>query len=353
MKIAFLQIVARHSNPKNWVAYESGWSYLISTGLFKALKHRYSDIDYISSDSQNLSEQLDKIDIVLVNDIHHAFGNFGDVCGFDLDILIKICRTKKAVGILNETVYFSDSQSDISSASLQRAKIVNQSIPLFHGIITADYSDYLFLNRSSVNVLYSPFASPIFKDAIPRNALTCRPIFLGSLYQKRKTFLELNGLLDRLVVSNIAYDVEGGSICCEKIGGALNKNDTVEYFNCLDNYKSNQIRKFLLALKASKIVVNLPSIFRGIPCRLVESAQLSSYILCEFPRTEFELSLCSGLSNIIFYHSNVVGDLMSKLDIVSGLPQPNPSDISNTLLDISVRSEMIIDFLLNDNVRQI
>lgn len=350
MKIGFLQIVARHTNLNYWVSYESGWSYLISTGLVKALKARYSDIVYIPSDCITLAEQVEFCDIIIINDVHHAFGNIGDVCDLGLEILIKLFRTKKTYGIINETLFEDGNQDALQSINLYRAKLIKQCFPFFHGLITADYLDFQILKRASVNVLYSPFAVPILKGSIRRKTGSFRPLFLGSLYDKRRYFYEQNNLLDRVSVANIAFDMAAGGKCCDKIRSAVYDRDNVGYFTNLDDYKFKQFRNYICALGAANIVVNLPSIFRGIPCRLVEAAQLNSYILCEFPRSDFEISMCSGLSNVIFYRSDLVGDLLEKLDAIAALPEPNPSDISDSWFDIRVRSGNILNFILNESL---
>lgn len=318
---------------------------MISTGLVKALKSECSDIIYITSDSIQLPKIIDSCEIVIINDLHHAFANSDGVHDLALEILVNVCRNKKLYGIINETLFHSEDEILRNPLNINREKFIKQSIPLFHGLISADFFDCQYLKSISVNVLYSPFAAPSINGPKNIQAATPKPLFLGSLYPFRKQFLESNKMLDKILVSNIAFDFADADRCRNLLENPLVKGDLASYFNCFDSYKINQFRNYILALGGSPIVVNLPSVFRGIACRLIECAQLGSYVISEFPRTQFEVELCSSLSNVIFYDAEVVGDFEDKLNSIPLTTTAIASNISNTVFDINVRAKLILDFI--------
>lgn len=345
MKIAFFQIVARRTDLNSWVSYESGWSYLISTGLFNALTCQHADIIYIPSDSCSVREQIQSCDIVILNDFNHAFANLGEVCTLDLETLIEIRRSKKLFGIINESVFHADSESPRQPIDLVREKLLRQSIALLDGVITVDYYDFIYFRIIGVNVMYSPFASPYLGGLIPRVMLNSRPIFLGSIYPYRKRFLEMNSLCNKILVTNLALDLVAGHKCCTEINRAVGNADNTSYFKSFDEFKFRQFRKYISALGGGGVVINLPSIFRGIACRMVECVQLNSYVICELPRTDFEVSLCSQFSNVIFYKAEIIGDLADKINYALTGPSPIASKLENSIFDIRVRAKQIIDFI--------
>lgn len=346
MKVFFCQVMADRHNLNYWEAFELGWSYTISAGLVDSLRTHGAQAHFLDSKCPLDADVFSKGDVLLINDLHHGFTNFGPVGGAPMRLLSEAkSRGARIFGFLNETVFYSEGSAVRDPNWRTRQKIVSQIVPFLDGVITADYEDWVFLRNSTINALYSPFGAPTVSHMGVEQRFD-RPIFLGELYESRLEFVRHEGLSDVILTAKLSLDpVSVRGFLESQSVPEFGELPGAEFFAAYKALKLSQYQRYLTTMAASPMVINLPSIFRGIPCRLLEAYSLSGRVLTELPRSPFERELLRKLNkNAAFYDPSIRFDFRRKMDDLRAC-QPEKVSFSGTCFDIDMRAKFVLAFL--------
>lgn len=173
-------------------------------------------------------------------------------------------------------------------------------LPLIDYLLISDYGDYLSLIQNEVRpdrLIYLPFTLSIdaFNDIskINENA-HYKPdielLFIGSMYDKRMKFLSKSNFRSRVVIGQFT-EKNFNSIHSQfisKIAGLPSRALTVEEWNGFEKARYDRFKLLCGAMRRGKVIVNLPAIYRGNACRVIESLASGSISISPNPQLKEE-----------------------------------------------------------------
>jgi len=350
MRILFIQAEYPNLEPSFPWAFSIRGDLIESMSLFAKVDVLYSTEIQLNLNSWLLNY---KYDAVFINDINHI--NFDDLEGYNILSIsqLLLIKEKKIKIIANsiETIFHTNKDYiNIFNARLSKfIKLHN----FFDGFITYDYYDSLILTQMKINNFYRPFSliKDNFLDLTNSPNSNFNLLFLGSIYAARVDFINQSIYKDQITFGTLDHsDSEiSNSIFLKNILSLT--IDTIEYQNLstkLELLKKQYALLFLKTLSETKLIINLPSMFQGIPCRAVESIFSKSIFLVNYPRTSVETYFLKNITNCFFYDAKSVENFDSTItflkDNLNSLPSYN---LETDFFDSTNIMKKIIYFIEN------
>jgi hypothetical protein len=300
MKILFIQYEFNQFSDFISLAYHC------SAGIPAALRERGHEVDCVlmpHTARLELMASREDYDLALIDVVH-------GLCRFDSNthqIPISPLLTLKQrgipiAGLVIETL-FHESDEHVDAMPRYRLQAITQSLLWLDALIAFDRNDAALLRSMGARVLWAPFSSshPVGEDEVNfSNEL----VFVGTMYGKRQRFLQQAGLADQIKAGRIAYPSEFGDVH-QKILALASANDALLTEDLFEHYRQLKYASFAhytQFLKHLPLIINLPSIFRGIACRTVESLWLGRIVVSPRPRHPEERRLQDRVPHVLYQY---------------------------------------------------
>lgn len=304
MKILFIQYEF------NTFADSVSLAYHCSAGIPAALRACGHEVDCVLMPHTARLDMLarrEHYDFVLVDVVHGLCRMDANTHQIPIPALLALKqRGIPIAGILIETLFHENGEhTDVMPQ--QRLRAIMQSMLWMDALVAFDRHDADMLRSMGARALWSPFTSsdpcPGI-EATPSNEL----IFVGSMYGKRQRFLQQAGLAGRITAGRITYpneftEVHRQVLALASANDPMLKDDLFEHYRQLKHAALGHYAQFL---KHLPLIINLPSIFRGIACRTVESLWLGRVVVSPRPRHPEERRLQDSVPHVLFQYDEEV-----------------------------------------------
>jgi hypothetical protein len=269
-------------------------------GIALALRESGHNVDVIFTCQTELLIKLvsnRSYDIVLINDIVHGFSSLDKSARLIPISPLRVLREQrvKIVGILIESIFIDDTSLYDETVYHLRKHAVEQAAVWLDFVISYDRHDVDVLRDLGVNILWTPFFSEVPNLAtypLPNSDL----VFYGGMYPKRQRFLKDSGTENLISGGYIDYPAAYSEMFQRLIYTIqLTETSHETSLELVSMFKKYVFHYYAQKLQNQRIIINLPSIFRGIPCRVVESIAMGRPFLCPKPRHPKEIALLKML----------------------------------------------------------
>lgn len=287
-------------------AHSVSLAYHCSAGIPAALREAGHEVDCVlmphTARLELLASQVD-YDVALI-DVVHGMCRL-DASTYQIPIPPLLTLKQRGIpiaGLLIETL-FHDGGEHAQAMPEHRLRAIMQSMLWLDAFVAFDRHDAEVLRSLGARALWMPFAS---SDPSPAStpAVSSTLAFVGSMYDKRQHFLRQAGLADHIAAGHITYPAEFAEVH-RQIMALAGANDPLLADDLFEHYR--QLKHAALAhytefLKQLPVIINLPSIFRGIACRTVESVWLGRVAVSPRPRHPDERRLQDRLPHVLFQY---------------------------------------------------
>ncbi len=290
MKILFIQVEFAnfdHSLP---------WTYYCHMGIAESLKQAGHDVDVVFTHQMRRLDALSRegdYDLVMVNDVQHGFFE-ADHFRFALpEAPVQRLRARgmPVLGFLVESVFPDHGAMHTSELDKKRLQVVERMLPQLDFVVSYDLHDAEVMRQRGAAALWAPFCSarpPLARARVSAGKIT----FFGSLYKKRVDFVDAAKLRDRINAGFIDYPPEVAEKFRIATMGLMHPGPpAVDAYALLREVKETVFRIYAENLLGQPVVLNLPTMFRGISCRTVEALALGLPSLSPRPRHPGERAL--------------------------------------------------------------
>jgi len=300
MKILFIQYEFNQFSDSVSLAYHC------SAGIPAALRECGHEVDCVlmphTARLELLASQGD-YDFALIDVVHGLCRMDSNTHQIPIPPLLTLKRRGIPIaGILIETL-FHDNGGHADVMPQLRLRAILQSMLWLDAMIAFDRHDADVLRSMGVRALWSPFSS---SDPVPAADVNVSNelIFVGSMYDKRQRFLRDAGLGNRITAGRITYPGEFTEVHRQVLALAA-ANDATLKEDLFENYrqlKHAALGHYAQFLKHLPLIINLPSIFRGIACRTVESLWLGRVVVSPRPRHSEERRLQDSVPHALYQY---------------------------------------------------
>ena len=295
MNILFIQVEFKS------FAASLPWTYWCHVGMAEALAGAGHQIHVVltcqSVRLQQLANECD-YDLVIVNDVVHGFGSV-DAAVYPVPTgPLRILRERRIpmLGVLIETAFHGDGEAIHDVLHVVRSRAIDQASVWMDFFISYDRFDVDILRRRGVNALWTPFFSEAPADLREPANSTGELVFYGAMYEKRRRFLTDAGA-DHLVHGGyIRYPSEYSQMFDLLINTLpLPQTSLQDSLEMVRIFKASVFHLYAQHLRANRLIINLPTIFKGVACRVVESVAMGQPSLSPLPRHPDERALLARL----------------------------------------------------------
>jgi hypothetical protein len=276
------------------------WTYWCHVGMAKALADAGHRVDVVLSCQPERMQQLAAdggYDLAIVNDVVHGFGST-DAAVYPLPTApLRRLRERGVplLGVLIETAFHGAGEAVHDVLHVVRKRAIEQAAVWLDFVISYDRFDVDVLRSWDVNALWTPFFSQA--PALPEPAEPAAElVFYGAMYDKRRRFLADAGA-EHLVRGGYVHYPPAYAQMFERLLHtlALPQTSPAESFELTRMFKASVFQLYAQHLLSHRLIVNLPAIFKGIACRVVESVAMGRPSLCPLPRHADERALLARL----------------------------------------------------------
>jgi hypothetical protein len=291
MNILFIQVEFNHFAPS------LPWTYWCHVGMAKALTDAGHRVDVVFTFQTRKLQELSfegNYDLAILNDVVHGFSSTDAACFRTPMASITRLRERKVpvLGVVIETIFHGIEEQVHDVLHQVRRLAIEQAVQWLDFVVAYDRFDIQVLRSAGVNALWTPF----FSESPPGHPLPDKPsnelIFYGAMYEKRKQFLIDTGT-ERILRGGYINYPETYTQIFEKLLFTLRLPETsvLESFELTRLFKESVFQVYARHLRSQRLIVNLPSIFKGVACRVVESVAMCRPSLCPLPRHPDERAL--------------------------------------------------------------
>jgi hypothetical protein len=229
------------------------------------------------------------------------------------------------VGVLMESLRYTPDEIAVQpSFAMRFDAVVRQARRLTH-ILSYDEHDVAELAKVTgrpTRLYHSMIpASMVRQETAPADG---KILFLGTLYEKRLTYLAREGLGDRLTVMKppeagsdleTAFDALHREALDTLAQGRMTRAEMYDFALRLRTIRRGVVQGVLDAYRGGIAVVNLPAYFKGFPGRIVEAVAAGVPMVTNRleSRPETEATFVDG-RDILYYDPYRPGDLARQLD---------------------------------------
>lgn len=281
-------------------------AYHCSAGIPAALRECGHEVDCVlmphTARLEHLASQ-GEYDFALIDVVHGLCRIDTNTYQIPIPPLLTLKRRGIPVaGILIETLFHANGENaDVMPQ--HRLRAIMQSMLWLDAFIAFDRHDAAMLRSLGARALWAPFASSDPSpgaEVTPSNEL----VFVGSMYGKRQRFLQQAGVADQIAAGRITYPAEFAEVhrkimALATANDAMLKEDLFEHYRQLKHAAFAHYTQFL---KHLPVIINLPSIFRGIACRTVESLWLGRIVVSPRPRDPEECRLQDSVPHVLYQY---------------------------------------------------
>ena len=288
------------------------WAYSVRGDLINSLS-TFFEIDVLySTESCHLLEKWcteKEYSYIFINDISHL--EYDNDLSLPLNVLLE--QKNKGVKIIGNSIEtILHNNKILEHIYYHRLQKFEKYKFLYDLIICNDYLDSELMKKMNIKTLYRPFSlSEEFFNLNKNIDKKYELLFLGTLYPLRSSFIKRSEYLSQITLGNLNYSSDE-LIIIQQLKNSLKKISDISSYNSISKnielIRKNYFIKMLNILSSSKIILNLPSIFKGIPCRVVESFFANTIFLSNIPRTSHEVNLMKNSNKCFFYDENDISD---------------------------------------------
>lgn len=299
------------------------WTYFCHIGMADALREAGHAVDFILSaqaDQINVLANEEEYDLCIINDLVHGFASLDGSCNPVPLVALRALRKRSIplVGVIIETIFHDEGERIYDTVQPVRKRIIDQASIWIDFIITYDKFDAEFLRDQGACALWTPFFSHPPPDIVAGEA-SDELVFYGGLYDKRQRFLIDAGVTDRVTGGYINYPSSFARLFEQTL--TLAKDPEAQpalVADIIRNFKMAIFRRYAEQLLSHRIILNLPTIFKGIACRSVEAIVLARPSLISLPRHRDEILLLESFADVcIFYNENEPQNFSRMIDVAA------------------------------------
>ncbi|QNA88518.1 hypothetical protein G4G28_08440 [Massilia sp. Dwa41.01b] len=300
MKILFIQYEFNQFSDSVSLAYHC------SAGIPAALRDCGHEVDCVLMPHTARLELLasrEHYDFALIDVVHGLCRMDANTHQIPIPPLLTLKqRGIPIAGIAIETL-FHDHGENADVMPQHRLRAIMQTMLWLDAFIAFDRHDADVLRSMGVRALWSPFTSSDPSPGLEVN-VSNELAFVGSMYAKRQRFLRQAGLAGQITAGRITYpdaftEVHQDILALATANDPLQAEDLFEHYRQL---KHAAFAHYTQVLKHLPLIVNLPSIFRGLACRTVESLWLGRVVVSPRPRHPEECRLQDSVPHILYQY---------------------------------------------------
>jgi hypothetical protein len=309
----------------NQVESSIPWSYSIRGDFYFTLL-RFCPIDvHYSFDPSETEKFLSGLTTVspythlIFNDINHLNiwrSDHGVAhASLSLALLKALRKNHTLVFRCVETLFHRYDCDDVLNE--RRVTRLAYTLPFIDYLLVSDYGDYLSLLQNEVRpdrLIYLPFtlSVDVFSDLSKANEIEITEpdielLFIGSMYDKRTKFLLKSEFRSRIVIGQFT-DKHFNSVhnqFVSRIASLPSKALTNQEWSDFEKARYNRFKLLCRVMRRSKVIVNLPAIYRGNACRVIESLASGSISISPNPQLNEEKIRLKGERVFLYEESDI------------------------------------------------
>jgi hypothetical protein len=301
------------------------WSYSIRGDFYSALlRFCPTDVHYSldPSETEKFLSSLTKASPythLVFNDINHLNiwrSDYGVTHpSLSLALLKALRKNHTLVFRCVETLFHRDDHDDVLNE--RRVTRLIYTLPFIDYLLVSDYGDYLSLLQNEVRpdrIIYLPFTLSIdvFSDLSKVNEIEINKpdielLFIGSMYDKRTKFLLRSEFRSSIVIGQFS-DNHFNSVhnqFVSHIASLPTKALTIQEWSDFEKARYDRFKLLCHVMRRAKVIVNLPAIYRGNACRVIESIASGSISVSPNPQFNEEKIRLKGERVFLYEEAHI------------------------------------------------
>ncbi len=231
------------------------------------------------------------------------------------------------IGVLMESLHYGTEAYENSPGLIERPRIVARQIKALTHVLTFDERDAEDMNASkSADAIWWP-------GSVPRQYIVDTPTplagrkasFSGSLYGSRRSWLEHPTIKDRIVLSAKSSSKSEFPRLFDELqqyaqdllasGRTGSEKDLVQYISNLHSIRSGEFIEWMRGLRASGLIINLPSYASFYGGRVFEGMAVGCPVLSfNIPNRPKTRALFEDGQDILLFSQDDPSSLVQQLD---------------------------------------